>query len=90
MMPHEEKPYGYDVHNPSTGTLLINKTSSGDNGRGLAADFIPFNKGYEFWTSADNNIYSCTTGNVILDKKPDTNFRIYWTGDPFDQTFDGR
>ena len=90
MMPHEEKPYGYDVHNPSTGALLINKTSSGDNGRGLAADFIPFKKGYEFWTSADDNIYSCTTGNVILDKKPDTNFRIYWTGDPFDQTFDGR
>ena len=33
----------------------------------------------------------CATGKtVIASKKPDTNFRIYWTGDPYDQTFDGR
>lgn len=90
MMPHEESPYGYDVHDASTGELLVNATGTGDNGRGLAADFIPSNRGYEFWSSADNNIYDCATGNVVLEKKPDTNFRIYWTGDPYDQTFDGR
>lgn len=92
MMPHEESVanYGYDVHDATTGELLVRATSSGDNGRGLAADFIPANRGYEFWSSADGNTYDCLTGNVVLSKKADTNFRIYWTGDPYDQTFDGR
>ena len=89
MMPHEEGSYGYDVHDAATGELLVSATSSGDNGRGLAADFIPANRGYEFWSSADGNVYDCATGSVVLAKKPDTNFRIYWTGDPYDQTFDG-
>ena len=90
MMPHEEGQYGYDVHDATTGELLVSATSSGDNGRGLAADFIPANRGYEFWSSADGNTYDCATGKVVLNKKSDTNFRIYWTGDPYDQTFDGR
>lgn len=90
MMPHEEGQYGYDVHDATTGELLVSATSSGDNGRGLAADFIPANRGYEFWSSADGNTYDCATGSVVLAKKADTNFRIYWTGDPYDQTFDGR
>lgn len=90
MMPHEESPYGYDVHDAATGELLVAATGTADNGRGLAADFIPANRGYEFWSSADSYIYDCATGNVVLEKKPDTNFRIYWTGDPYDQTFDGR
>ena len=67
MMPHEESPFGYDVHDATTGEVLAYATSSKDNGRGLACDFVPSQS-----------------------SKPDTNFRIYWTGDPFDQTFDGR
>ena len=90
MMPHEEGQYGYDVHDATTGELLVSATSSGDNGRGLAADFIPANRGFEFWSSADGNTYDCATGKLVLAKKADTNFRIYWTGDPYDQTFDGR
>ena len=90
MMPHEESPYGYDVHDATTGELIVSATGTQDNGRGLAADFIPANRGFEFWSSADNNIRSCSTGDIILGSKPDTNFRIYWTGDPYDQTFDGR
>lgn len=90
MMPHEDSPYGYDVHDATTGERIVYATSSEDNGRGLAADFIPANKGYEFWSSADNSVYSCSTGKALLGSKPDVNFRIYWTGDPYDQTFDGR
>ncbi len=90
MMPHEESPYGYDVHDATTGELLVSATGTEDNGRGLAADFIPAHRGYEFWSSADGNIRSCDTGDVLLSSKPDTNYRIYWTGDPYDQTFDGR
>lgn len=90
MMPHEEKPYGYDVHDATTGEILASGTHTGDTGRGLAADFVPANRGFEFWSSANNNVYSCTDGSIVMSSKPDTNFRIYWTGDPFDQSFDGR
>ncbi len=89
MMPHEESPYGYDVHDPVTGKLLCSATGEKDNGRGLAADFVPSNDGFEFWSSQDSYSRSCTNGSTVLTKKADTNFRIYWTGDPYDQTFDG-
>ena len=90
MMPHEEGQYGYDVHDATTGEILVSATGHEDNGRGLAADFIPANRGFEFWSSADSNTHDCATGDVVMAKKADTNFRIYWTGDPYDQTFDGR
>lgn len=94
MMPHEEKnskcTYGYDVHDAATGAILCSANSSGDNGRGLAGDFYPANPGWEFWSSADGNSYKCSDGSVLVAKKADTDFRIYWTGDPYDQTFDGR
>lgn len=89
MMPHEESPYGYDVHDARTGEIICSATSSEDNGRGLACDFVPRHKGSEFWSSA-NNISKCENGGEVLGSKPDTNFRIYWLGTPFDQTFDGR
>ena len=94
MMPHEEKSslgdFGWDVHDATTGEVLHNATSDKDNGRGLACDFIPAKRGSEFWSSADNDVRSCVDGSTISSSKPDTNFRIYWTGDPFDQSFDGR
>ena len=90
MMPHEESPYGYDVHDATTGEILARATGSSDTGRGLAANFFPNHRGYECWSSIDNNSYSCEDGSVVVAKKPDTNFRIYWTGDIYDQTFDGR
>ncbi|MBR4572749.1 MAG: hypothetical protein IKO28_04970 [Prevotella sp.] len=93
MMPHEETSsfgsYGWDVHDAKTGEVLFSANSSEDNGRGLAADFIPAKRGFEFWSSADGNMRSCVDGTVVNSSKPDTNFRIYWTGDPYDQTFDG-
>ena len=107
MMPHEEKSsfgnYGYDVHDATTGEILASATGAADNGRGMACDFIPSNRGSEFWSSCptavddkgnvttkDNRTFDCASGNVVYEKMADTNFRIYWTGDPFDQTFDGR
>lgn len=92
MMPHEEKGcnYGYDVHDAATGQILARGTHTADTGRGLACDFVPANPGWEFWSSVDNNSYSCADGSLVIAKKADTNFRIYWTGDPYDQTFDGR
>ena len=90
MMPHEENPFGWDVHDATTGEVLYSATSDKDNGRGMACDFVPGKRGSEFWSSADNITRSCVDGTQVSEKKADTNFRIYWTGDPFDQTFDGR
>ena len=94
MMPHEEKSsfgnYGYDVHDATTGEILYSQTGTEDNGRGMACDFVTTHKGSEFWSSAESVSRSCADGTEVLAKKADTNFRIYWTGDPFDQTFDGR
>lgn len=90
MMPHESAPYGYDVHDATTGEILTSATSGEDNGRGLACDFIPWHKGSEFWSLADGNTHSCSDGTVVFQGMSDVNFRIYWTGDPYDQTFDGR
>lgn len=92
MMPHEEKEagYGWDVHDAGTGEILVRGYDKEDTGRGLACDFVPENPGWEFWTSGDGRMFSCTDGSVISDEHSDINFRIYWTGDPYDQTFDGR
>lgn len=90
MMPHEEPPYGYDIHDAATGEIICSATGHEDNGRGLAANFLPSNPGSEFWSATDRRIRSCSTGEVLMDNCPDINFRIYWTGDPYDQTFDGR
>ena len=94
MMPHEEKSsfgnYGYDVHDATTGEILYSQTGTEDNGRGMACDFVTTHKGSEFWSSAESVSRSCADGTEVLAKKADTNFRIYWTGDPFDQTYDGR
>ncbi len=91
MMPHEGKPYGYDVHDAATGELLAHSTGRFDNGRGMACDLIPEHEGSEFWTIDDNTIRACEDGREIASGlRPTINFRIYWTGDPYDQLFDGR
>lgn len=90
MMPHEESPYGYDVHDATTGEFIVNKTSSGDNGRGVAADVLASHRGFEFWSSADTYLYSCVDGTKLGEKQPSKNFRIYWDGDLLDELFDGK
>lgn len=90
MMPHEESPYGYDVHDATTGELLVSATSDADNGRGLAADVLSGNRGYEFWSSANSTVWSCDGGKSLGTKRPSTNFRIYWDGDLQDEMFDGK
>ena len=90
MMPHEQSPFGWDVHDATTGEVLFDATGEKDNDSGLACDFVPGKYGSEFWSTADDVMRSCVDGSTVHNGKPDTNFRIYWTGDPFDQSFDGQ
>ena len=84
---HEEKPYGYNLHDANKGSILFYETSSGDNGRGLAADVDSTNRGYELWSAANWNTYS-VKGSILASSRPAYNFRIYWDGDRLDELFD--
>lgn len=87
---HEDKTaaYGYELHDAKTGKILWGKFVGSDNGRGLAADIDPKWRGFEMWSSASSNVYSCK-GDSISNRKPSTNFRIYWDADLQDELLDG-
>ncbi|WP_406539495.1 rhamnogalacturonan lyase [Fibrobacter sp.] len=84
---HEEKPYGYDLHDARTGKLLFSETSDGDNGRGVAGDVDSTNRGHELWSAANWNTYT-VKGKVLSSSRPAYNFRIYWDGDLLDELLD--
>jgi rhamnogalacturonan endolyase len=50
-----------------------------DVGRGMVADFDPAYPGYEYW--AFDGIHRIDTGELITEKRPWPNFRIWWDGD---------
>lgn len=85
---HEAAPYGWDIHDAATGEILISATGPGDNGRGVAADVIPESRGFEFWSANDRRIRSAVTGEVLSPVKPSYDFRLYWNGDLYEETFE--
>ena len=97
---HEEKgDYAWDLHDAATGEIIFKGGPKGaDNGRGLAADIVAGNRGYEFWSSyggpenasdRNQNPFSAQTGKQVISQKASMNFRIYWDGDMQDELFDG-
>ena len=87
---HEEKTatYGYEIHHAGTGTVKWGTFSGSDVGRGLAADIDPNHRGFEMWSTASSNVYTCK-GEVISTSRPSVNFRVYWDGDLQDELLDG-
>ncbi|RKD92552.1 rhamnogalacturonan lyase [Mangrovibacterium diazotrophicum] len=87
---HEEKTatYGYEIHNAGTGGVKWGTFSGTDVGRGLAADIDPNHRGFEMWSTASSNVYSCK-GEVVSTSRPSVNFRVYWDGDLQDELLDG-
>ena len=90
---HEEvidgNSYGWDVHDARTGEVLHHAAGASDNGRGMAADLIASNRGFEFSSSNDRSQRSATTGNVVSSKSSSLNFRLYWDGTLQDCLADG-
>ncbi len=86
---HEESSYGADLHDAATGEIIYSYKGSGDNGRGMAADVDPDNRGFECWSSNDRQPRSCVDGSVVSTKSQSQCFRLYWDGDPYDELFDG-
>ena len=89
---HEEKgTYSWDLHDAATGEVIHKGGNAGvDNGRGMAADIDPKTDGWEFWSGDERQPRSAQTGQVVVQKNPSVNFRIYWDGDAQDELFDGR
>ena len=76
--------YGWDVHDAATGEILLNGTSGGDNGRGMAADITDESRGHEFWSAADKQARGID-GSVVGSNGGSYTFRIYWDGDLYDE-----
>ena len=85
---HEEKPYGWDLHDAATGKIIYSATGSGDNGRGIAGAFVPGTRGGQFSSFGDRNLRSAVNGQVVSSRWTPCNFRIYWDGSLYDQFFD--
>ena len=87
---HEENigPYGCDLHDAATGEVLFSATAGGDTGRGMAADIQSEKRGAEFWSAASNDVYDIT-GTSFSTSRPSMCMRLYWTGDLYDELFDG-
>ncbi|MCD7711010.1 MAG: T9SS type A sorting domain-containing protein [Porphyromonadaceae bacterium] len=89
--PHEETSakYGFDIHEAGTGNILYGEYTGSDVGRAMAADIDSTSRGFEFWSSANSNVYDCH-GNVLYSSnQPSYNFRVYWDGDLLDELLDG-
>lgn len=90
---HEEKitgsEYGWDVHDAKTGEVIWSAKGAEDNGRGMSADLISTNEGYEFSSSNDRKQRSATTGEVVKSNSSSMNFRVYWDGTLQDNLADG-
>ncbi len=83
-MVHESFPYGADLRDAKTGEFIFRETARDDTGRGLAADIDATHRGFEHWhifRQAVRDIH----GNVIGQRNPSINFRIYWDGDLQDE-----
>ena len=89
--PHEETSakYGFEIHSAGTGEIYYGEYTGSDVGRGLAADIDSTHRGFEFWSTANGNVYDCHGSVISTSNRPSVNFRIYWDGDLQDELFDG-
>jgi rhamnogalacturonan endolyase len=79
FMPHEWSGPGLSFRNAGTGGIIWEQGSSGDVGRGVAADISADYRGAEVWGSGMGT-YN-VKGEPINISPPSTNFLIYWDGD---------
>jgi rhamnogalacturonan endolyase len=80
---------GGDFRDARTGELLWGLKSTGDAGRGLAANIDPRYKGYQCWSAPSDGLYTCK-GVKISDRKPRVaNFAIWWDGDLLRELLNG-
>ena len=89
FMVHESRPYGADLRDARTGERIWYETARDDTGRGVAADIDGTHRGFEYW-HIFNRAVRDIKGNVISNRLPSSNFRIYWDGDLQDELLANR
>ncbi len=87
---HEDtsQPYGEELHDARTGEIFWGNFTGSDNGRGLSANIIAGNRGFEMWSASVSDVRN-KSGAVLSTTKASMNFRIYWDGDLLDELLDG-
>lgn len=89
--------YGCQVVNAKDGELISGHGagSGSDVGRSIVADIIPESEGFEYWSSLQEGIFSCATGEFITNTFPTGigggvfyNIALYWTGETTRDLFD--
>ena len=92
FMVHEKSPYGMDLRDAKTGSIILHNTASSDTGRGLIAHFDPESEG-SFWQySASSSLFDWKNDTIMATVShgggASLNNRIYWNGDLADDFFD--
>lgn len=80
--------YGEEMHDARTGTVIWGNYTGTDVGRGLAANVVAGNRGFEMWSSGSSGIKN-KNGVVVNSNRPSMNFRIFWDGDLESELLDG-
>lgn len=79
---------GISLRDAATGEIIMSQPSTGDIGRGLAADISPDYPGYEYWASSGLGVYN-SEGTRISTSIPAINFAVWWDGDLLREILDG-
>ena len=89
--------YGCQVIDARNGNLITGHGAgkNGDVGRCIVADVDPDSPGFEYYSSLQSGMYSCSSGGVVATDYPKGigsgvmyNAAIYWSGQPTREMYD--
>ena len=85
---HTDAKYTEELRAPDGSFIWGTDNPGKDNGRGIAADIDSTQRGYELWSSKGNGLHN-VKGKVLGTPALSMNFRIYFSGDAYDELLDG-
>ena len=85
---HTDAKYTEELRGPDGKFIWGTDNPGQDNGRGIAADIDSTQRGYELWSAKGNGLHN-VKGKVLGTPSLSMNFRIYFSGDAYDELLDG-
>ena len=85
---HTDAKYTEELRGPDGKFIWGTDNPGKDNGRGIAADIDSTQRGYELWSAKGNGLHN-VKGKVLGTPALAMNFRIYFSGDAYDELLDG-
>jgi len=86
--PHEDGGNGVTFREAETGKIIWQYKKDDDVGRGVAADILSNNRGFEAWATSGLGMYNAK-GTYIGSVPNSMNFRIFWDDDLLSELMDG-